>query len=633
MSNTEFTPVGEPAFEGEDDVLEVKLSGCSCNSVCRIAAALSVYCAVAAAALVLSRMNADSLRLPTGEHVCSLRPNWTDAWWSQAPHSVEPGPWWTDPTMMNEIALHRAAKVIGVGADIPLECSVLGSLLPSLGLNGVIEATRRAISEGVAASSSSRRERSRFVGAFAMSLAWVTKPWVTKRREDVTKQAVQQWQAESSQAVRPTLPMRVLQIAGARTLGSGGMPLHGEPLHGAVRQSMVGVDSPAAAWRLATRSLCVPQLLRGDALIHCVHGVGHGLLWQAAHQGDERAASAADLPEYLPEAFPMAPCSGSLPPDWRGLLRDGTVLAAARRGCAEGAPGKQQAFECASGVFMGYFDAIASPAASAGGPAGRTGAAAVTEAEGGATAAWYSPCDRVREAAPCFHALFETGLALSRWRVRHEPARAGLAGGVALAFVRSCITTTTIVSERLRRACIFGVSSYLYLDYDTRVAHAALGWSGQPDGISHRREACSCCVVRFPELDVAAMTPDGVGFPGSGSNRSRDAWAAPLAPSTLVGWCLRFVAPRPARELSPTEHGRWLACVGGSMHAFAFRVAAEGFGPSEVDRVCDPLRRVSWQLGSARDEAAELCKRIAMARGPHPEPALSHLAVWPLEVL
>ena len=222
--SAEFTPVGEDVPEGQIDVDAIKLSGCTWKDSCRVAAAFSVYAVGITAALAMSHVRTHNQPHFVGIHICLLQPNQT----SERPsvRGVRGGSWWVEPAALGQASLHDVATLIGKKWDTDKRpvCDVFRDALPSIGLNGLFQAIRIAIGDGMVTGFSAR-ELSHLIGAFAMHSALtketaggVAEQW---RRSDDARVGEASWLRSGD-----ALPAQVLKIA-------SGLELDGAPLHSA----------------------------------------------------------------------------------------------------------------------------------------------------------------------------------------------------------------------------------------------------------------------------------------------------------------------------------------------------------------------------------------------------------------
>ena len=289
--------------------------------------------------------------------------------------------------------------------------------------------------------------------------------------------------------------------------------------------------TPNDFWSLAT-SWCS---LRAVNLIYqeCMHGFGHASMWLSA------------IVDYPPNMVTVCTNEQAMYDGWanRPLLDRATQICGAAKQLTD-------AYMCAAGLYHSFlFHAIRS-------------------SNFYQVPHWTAICSQESFAAPCFRYLVRVVPSHLQPMLWNETCK-GLVG-------------------RTLRGCIFALSRFYYLAYDTWV-HRSRNHDQHSCGAFHQAGAASVTDSTF-----LGWTPPRKGLPAH----------------TLTHWCSHFVD---ANLYTPAS--TWLACVAGSMSAVDLLVDYSSVPTRIVQKHCSQLLDgkdgYPWTL-KTRKQAAFICETTAL---------------------
>lgn len=356
------------------------------------------------------------------------------------------------------------------------------------------------------------------------------------------------------------------------------------------RDSVMGLHH-GYAWQVVTDTAASEGLLPAmvnacpntTTRIGCWHGAGHGAyLSFSANAGN-------------------GPC-----PVAKTLINDLNGLPRGLRACSDWSSGDRfKAHTCSGGVYHALLD--------------HTNLSRYWN--GGQDGGWAFPCTKKDTLfrQNCFHYKYQNP------GYKNPGAVQALA---YLVFERRGHPSTDCYesgfSEAVTRACIVGLSSYLYNVYD---------WMSLTTGDTAMERCESHPAYPF----VPEPTPMPMICPLLLRDDPNATTLNSSSPSTLVSWCSYFVKPSSTpRHLSPTETLRWYSCVVGAHYhtqdkqedsQIAYKWGGyEDAPPSDwwartfenirMQRFydCKPLLEVPWQLNhTMRQESFRLCVQLHAA--------------------
>jgi len=314
----------------------------------------------------------------------------------------------------------------------------------------------------------------------------------------------------------------------------------------------------------------------------CMHGVGHAF-------------------GYLTIFFPISKTDYHCMPDPIPQIKDGHRAFLGARLCNT-APYSSLARLCNFGIWHGLLEYT-------------VGEYVVTD---GVTHYNYMyPCNALPEySAHCYGQLFAY-MGRGDWRWDNIKNISMAPGGL----IKMCTDNPTLVNERNVQGCIFGLAAVWFLLYDkvtTARSVADLRIPPHRDACEKPRwgatdfNAYDLTIWDSPEADyfdaLTYMPP---------VEHCKLFWNSGILPTThirhtLSSFCELFVSPshaEPNHILSPTDWGRWKACVAGSFDLSAtmsFMALVIPYGAYR-QRWCPQMLEVPWLNTTFRAESYHLC--------------------------